>query len=223
MAVEAAMCNHDCCKQAWPSWQYTDKTNTENRLSRLCQQTKTHTLQQYQHNCHLPSAGPYLGEDEHSVASFLEPSEQLVQQHHLATGHRQALYCTLVCLTAAIALLSTLKEEGVVAALLELVDDVEQRDMTTTSSACVQYMHSGVSMQVGPAWSLMQSSQQLLQLSQIQDAVLHQAWLTLVKFLEVPGQDPAVVLLLKRSHLHTQNALVLGWQTLLHVLDHTAQ
>lgn len=46
---------------------------------------------------------------------------------------------------------------------------------------------------------------------------------TFVELLEVPRQDPLVVLPLQRRHLHTQDALRLGRQTGLHILDHAAQ
>ena len=41
----------------------------------------------------------------------------------------------------------------------------------------------------------------------------------LIELLEVSGQDPFVVLLLQGGHGHPQDALVLGRQALLHILD----
>lgn len=42
----------------------------------------------------------------------------------------------------------------------------------------------------------------------------------LVELLEIPGQDPFVVLLLQGGHGHPQDAFILGRQALLHILDH---
>ena len=44
----------------------------------------------------------------------------------------------------------------------------------------------------------------------------------LVELLEVPGEDPFVVLLLQGGHGDPQDALVFGRQTLLHILDDAA-
>lgn len=48
-------------------------------------------------------------------------------------------------------------------------------------------------------------------------------WADLVELFEVAGEDPLVVLLLQGGHGHAQDALVLGRQALLHVLDHPPQ
>ena len=45
----------------------------------------------------------------------------------------------------------------------------------------------------------------------------------LVELLEVAGEDELVVLLLQGRHGDAQDALVLGRQALLHVLDHAPQ
>ena len=50
------------------------------------------------------------------VAGLLEPLEQLVQQHHLAAGHDDAVHGTAVHLGAAELLLRRLEQEWVVAA-----------------------------------------------------------------------------------------------------------
>ncbi len=43
----------------------------------------------------------------------------------------------------------------------------------------------------------------------------------LVELLEVAGENEFVVLLLQGRHGHAQDALILGRQALLHILDHT--
>lgn len=68
------------------------------------------------------------------VCSF-ELDQQLVQQHHLARGGNQSVCCAaVVSLVAPVLLLRALEQEGVVAALLELRDDVEQGDLAATSA-----------------------------------------------------------------------------------------
>lgn len=77
------------------------------------------------------------------VPSLLEALHELVQQHHLATGHDKPVHSSQVVLTASVLLLGALKEEGVVAALLELSDHIQQGDLTaltTLQAMCVSCM-----------------------------------------------------------------------------------
>lgn len=59
----------------------------------------------------------------------LETAQQLVKEHHLARRLHQAIHCIQVFVIPTILLLCRAEEEGVVAALLELNDDVQQRDL----------------------------------------------------------------------------------------------
>mmetsp|Transcript_5471 Transcript_5471/g.13814 ORF Transcript_5471/g.13814 Transcript_5471/m.13814 type:complete len:286 (-) Transcript_5471:311-1168(-) len=111
------------------------------------------------------------------MTRLLQPPQQLVEQVDLATAHRHA-----VAVSARAAVhsakhlrLRALEQERVVAALLQLHDDVQQSHLR-------------------PAHAL-------------------------VERVEVATQNHLVVLLLQRRHLDAQNALRLGRQTLLHVLN----
>ena len=74
---------------------------------------------------------PYqLREYQHSVASFLQFCEELVQQDGLATGHYQSMHHRQVPFTPPVTLLCALKQKWVVAALLQLWNNVQKRDMT---------------------------------------------------------------------------------------------
>jgi hypothetical protein len=60
------------------------------------------------------------------VPSGVQAAEQLVQQHHLARGEHQAPRHVVVAARAQpVLLLRRLEQEGVVAALLQLSNDVE--------------------------------------------------------------------------------------------------
>ena len=65
------------------------------------------------------------------MASLLEALHELVQQHHLATGDDKPVHSIQVILSSPVVLLSTLEEERVVAGLLELCDDIQQRHLAT--------------------------------------------------------------------------------------------
>ena len=63
------------------------------------------------------------------MACALQLLHQLVQQHHLAAGQHQPVHSVCIVLCAAVLGLGALKQEGVVAALLQLGDDVEEGDL----------------------------------------------------------------------------------------------
>ena len=60
------------------------------------------------------------------VTSFLEALHQLIQQNHFATGHHKAVHSIQVIFPAPVVFFGTLKQEGMVACLLQLCNDVQQ-------------------------------------------------------------------------------------------------
>ena len=62
-----------------------------------------------------------------------ETLEQFVQQDHLAGGSDQPVNCIQVLVVAPVLLLCSVEQEGMVAALLELDDDVQQGQLRTAA------------------------------------------------------------------------------------------
>ena len=58
-----------------------------------------------------------------------ETAEQLIEEHHLARRLNQSIDCIQVFVIPPVLLLSCAEEEGGVAALLELDDDIQERDL----------------------------------------------------------------------------------------------
>ncbi len=56
----------------------------------------------------------------------MEAPQEFVQQDHLAAGHDQAVDGVAVLLPSSVVVIRALEQEGVVAALLELCDDVQK-------------------------------------------------------------------------------------------------
>ncbi len=69
------------------------------------------------------------------MAGLLEAAHELVEEHHLAGGHGQAVDGLAVVVGPAEVALRALEEEGVVAALLQLRDDVQQADLAAPLGA----------------------------------------------------------------------------------------
>lgn len=63
------------------------------------------------------------------VAGLLEAAHELVEEHHFAGRHDEAVHGVAVIVGAAEIGLRALKQEWVVAALLQLRDDVQQADL----------------------------------------------------------------------------------------------
>lgn len=63
------------------------------------------------------------------VPVAFETAEQLIKEHHLARRLNQSIDCIQVFVIPPVLLLSCAEEEGVVAALLELDDDVQEGDL----------------------------------------------------------------------------------------------
>ena len=72
------------------------------------------------------------------MASLLEALHEFVQQHHLAAGHYQAVHSIQIVLAPPVVLLSTLKQKRVVARLLQLCDDVQQRHLPPLAPLYIQ-------------------------------------------------------------------------------------
>ncbi len=70
------------------------------------------------------------------VAILLEGTQQLVQEDHLARGVHQAVDRVLVTFFATVVRLRGREQEWVVAALFELHDDVEQRQLRSAPLRC---------------------------------------------------------------------------------------
>ena len=77
------------------------------------------------------------------MSSLLEALHELIQQHHFAAGDHQAVHSIQVVLTPPVVLLSTLKQEGVVARLLQLCDDVQQRHLAPFTPLHTPHTHNG--------------------------------------------------------------------------------
>ena len=65
------------------------------------------------------------------MAGFFEALHELVQQDHLAAGDYKPVNCIQSIISTPVVLLSTLEEEGVIAALFELSNDVQQGNLST--------------------------------------------------------------------------------------------
>lgn len=72
------------------------------------------------------------------VTSLFQALHELIQQDHFATGDNKPVHRVQVIFTPSVVLLSTLKQEGVVTALLQLCYDIQQRHLPTfaTLQAC---------------------------------------------------------------------------------------
>lgn len=64
------------------------------------------------------------------MACLFEALHELVQQNHFATCDHQSVYSIQVILATAVVFFRALKQEGVVARLLQLSDDIQQGDLT---------------------------------------------------------------------------------------------
>ena len=60
------------------------------------------------------------------MSSLFEALHELVQQDHLAAGDHQAVDSIQVVLAPSVVFLRTLEQEGMVARLLQLSDDVQE-------------------------------------------------------------------------------------------------
>jgi hypothetical protein len=74
------------------------------------------------------------------VACLLEPRQQLVQEHQLATAQYQPLHPAAVARVARVPVLRALKQERVVAALLQLDDHVQQGQLPAALGAAVEVL-----------------------------------------------------------------------------------
>ena len=73
--------------------------------------------------------GDCNGRQSTPVAGLLEAAHELVKEHHLAGRHNEAIHSVAIIIGAAEVGLRALKQERVVAALLQLRDDVQQADL----------------------------------------------------------------------------------------------
>ncbi len=73
------------------------------------------------------------------MSGLFEALHELIQQDHLAASDHQAVDSIQVVLAPSVVLLCALKQEGVVARLLQLGDDVQKRDLPTLAS-----LHSNI-------------------------------------------------------------------------------
>ena len=68
------------------------------------------------------------------MTSLLKALHQLVQQHHLAASHHKPVHSIQVVLPTSVVFFSTLKQEGMVARLFQLCDDVQQGNLPALAS-----------------------------------------------------------------------------------------
>ena len=68
------------------------------------------------------------------MSGLFEALHELVQKDHLAAGDHQAVDGIQVVLAPSVVFLRTLEQEGVVARLLELSDDVQKGDLPALTS-----------------------------------------------------------------------------------------
>lgn len=80
------------------------------------------------------------------MAGFLEAAHELVKEHHFAGRHNKAVHGIAVIVGAAKVSLRALKQKRMVAALLQLCDDVQQADLGAPLRAlyppshCIQHV-----------------------------------------------------------------------------------